>query len=175
MVGFNSDYIDEILCDDNSERAIDKIVEICRTSNENDFGYITNYLLKLISETNDPCIRNMVALIFMDLRFDDAVPTLIALINNPNNKNCRGTLIYALESLNCADQIKHIIYILFEGNYECKWNLYSLIQEKIGEMSTEDRQLCFDLIHNKKEELYENLNLLNDTEEIFSNFCNNVL
>ena len=56
-----------------------------------------------------------------------------------------------------------------------EWNIYSLIQEKIGEMNTEDRQLCFDLIRTKKEELYENLNLLNDTEEIFLNFSNNLV
>ena len=169
VVNVNLEYINALICDND----INMVVKICCDSNIENYKYITNYLLELINKTNNPLIRNTIALIFMDLKFNNAVPIIISLINNPKNKGVTGTLIYALEDLNCANFIKEIIHILFDGSYESKFNLYLLLKKKICDMNNDDIEFCLDTIQNSKMELCEDSDLIMDVKSVLENYTSN--
>ena len=64
-----------------------------------------DHLIKLI-ESEDPIVRNAAALKLKDLKDDRAIVPLLNSIFK--NRNFNGTMVYALESLNCE---KHFINI----------------------------------------------------------------
>ena len=170
-VSVNLEYINGLISDNN----IDMVVKICYGSNKENYKYITDYLLELINKTNNPLIINTIALIFMDLKFDNAVPIIVSLINNPKNKGVTGTLIYALEDLNCANDIKKIIHILFDGSYESKFNLYLLLKKKVRDMNNDDIEFCLNTIQNSKMELCEDSDLIMDVKSVLEYNSNNRL
>lgn len=95
------------------------------------------YLLSLLSSTDDTIIRNSAALALGDMRANEAVTALIKLINDPKNINKRGTLIYALQSLDCSKVIKDVVKIICDGNFECREMALQIIEE----MNLKDKPL----------------------------------
>lgn len=99
-----------------------------------------------------------------DLRCDEAIDALVDLINNPQNRNCRGTFIYALQELNCEKVLKNIVHVLFDGNLEVRYNMYELLLKKFNSMSENEKLECMDIFAREKERLEEEWELLEDVE-----------
>ena len=102
-------------------------------------------LIHELSETDDVCYRNTIAIILGDLGCDKAIDILLELILNSNNINCRGTLIYALRELNCEHKLSRLMHIIADGNYEVKWTIQELLLEKIESMNESDKSNCINI------------------------------
>src|SRR5689334_20446993 len=87
-----------------------------------------DYLVELLDQSN-PLIRNAVALTFMDNKFDDALEPLLQSITKKENKNARGTMVHALQELDCSKKLRELFDILFAaaGNVEVQVGILAVL------------------------------------------------
>lgn len=141
---------------------IDHVVEICNEMRGTEKDIVEDKLIQELRCTEEVCYRNTIAIILGDLGCDKAIDVLIELILDPRNKNCRGTFIYALEGLNCEHKLIQLMHILADSNYEVKWNMHTLLSEKIGVMSETDKRGCIDILKEDIDKLEEALGCMED-------------
>lgn len=144
--------------------AIDSIVEICRQMEIEELQRVKKDFIQELCNTDEIKHRNTIAMVLSDLQCDEAVDVLVDLINDPENKNCRGTFIYALQELNSEKVIKDLLHILFDGNLEVKCNMYDLFLKKFSSMSEDEKSECIDIIAREKKRIEEEWELLEDIE-----------
>lgn len=87
------------------------------------------YLLQTLRSTEDADIRNAIALALSDLQAHEAVAALLEIIKNPKHKGFTGTLLYALQNLDCKDYFLDFIHILGEGTFENSEMALGLIEK----------------------------------------------
>lgn len=138
-----------------NENQIDKMIQLFHEMDREEYQYVRDKLLEELGHTKNKKHRNTIAIVLGDLGCNEAVPIMVDLINMSENKNGIGTLLYALQSLDCEGKIKDILPILSDGNFEVKYNMYQLFLEKAGNMSREEQLECLDII--EKYELREEL------------------
>lgn len=148
-----------------NENQIDRIVELFNQMEECEYKNCKDKLIKEIRYTKEKKHRNTIAIVLGDLKCNEAITTIVDLINMPQNRNCIGTLIYALQELDCEKEIKKIVHVLFDGNLESKCNMYHLLLDKIHSMSKEDRLECLDMIEKEKCKLEEELDFIEDVRQ----------
>jgi hypothetical protein len=64
--------------------------------------------------------RNCAALAIRDAQWQEAVPALVEAILKPANARNRGTLVYALEVMDCSQHFSFLFRLALEGNLECR-------------------------------------------------------
>jgi hypothetical protein len=97
-----------------------------------------DYLVGLLDQSNSG-VRNAVALTFRDNEFNDALEPLLNSINRKENKGYNGTMVYALEKLNCGLKLKELFHILFDSNsYEVQNHILTILDEQIFEFTKAD-------------------------------------
>lgn len=144
---------------------IDSVVVLFMKMKKTQYKEMCNWLVEEMKATDDCCIRNTIAIILGDLRYNGAVDALIQLIQNPQNANSRGTLIYALKELKCEKNLTDLIDILLNGNFETKWNMHDLILKKRKLLSKKDRKKYKKEIKKKIKALEIELGLYYDLKE----------
>lgn len=122
--GMLSDNWDTIL------KSGDSLVKI---GNEEVFKFLINLL-----ESENVLIRNGAALALHDLENSEAVEPLLKSIFRPENKNHNGTMVYALENLNCENRLVDIFKILFYHEDEPKMSAYTILEEQIFKFNRDD-------------------------------------
>jgi len=90
---------------------------------------VTMYLIELLNQT-DSGIRNRAALALEQIKDNRAVEPLIKAIAKKENHNFNGTMVFALESLDCSNRIVDIFRILFEETYESKISANAILEEQ---------------------------------------------
>ena len=90
---------------------------------------ITCFLISLI-ELDNSKIRDIAAVALSDIKDNRAVEPLLKAIFKKENHNYNGTLVYALESLDCSKNLKDIFRILFYETFEAKIGAYSILTEQ---------------------------------------------
>lgn len=98
-----------------------------------------DYLLGLLDQPNS-LVRNAVALTFKENRFNDALDPLLKSITKEENKNARGTMVYALQTLNCSNKLKELFDILFTAtkNVEVQSGILTVLDEQEFEFTKND-------------------------------------
>ncbi len=91
-----------------------------------------------ILESENAWLRNSAALALRDIGDNRAVEPLFHAIQKPENANNRGTLVYALEELDCSQKLPELFDILFYARYEAKMSAATVLDEQIFEFSAED-------------------------------------
>lgn len=98
---------------------------------------VSEFLISLLKSEN-PLIRNKAALALKDRKENKALdPLLIAIFKNENH-NYNGTMVYALESLDCSKKLKEIFKILFYESYESKISAYEILCNQTFEFTKQD-------------------------------------
>ena len=144
---------------------IDKIVEYAQNLPQCNYNNFIEYLIKELECTQSGDCRNTIAYTIGVLKCNDAIPILVKLIFTPDLKNNRGSLIYALEDLDCGKWLEQLVPLLYEGNYEVRLNVYNLLQNKKREMPPEDIKKSIELLKKKIEEYEDVLDLLCDVHD----------
>ncbi|EHL72396.1 hypothetical protein HMPREF1032_03448 [Subdoligranulum sp. 4_3_54A2FAA] len=151
------------------ENQIDELVELCRKMPIEEQTVVLKQLEEKLATTTGACVRNTISLVLSKMHYNEAVNTIVQLINNAKNKNCRGTLVYALENLECQSYIKDLLYLLRDGNYETQYNTYRLLEKNIPKFSQAERGECLAKI----ESLFvgctnpDTIEVLNDSKNLF--------
>ncbi|MCP2045813.1 HEAT repeat domain-containing protein [Pontibacter sp. HSC-36F09] len=98
---------------------------------------VLTFLIQLLN-SKDPILRNCAALGLKDIKDNKAVEPLLDAIFKKENHNYNGTLVFALEDLDCSQKLKEIFKILFYESYEAKISAYAILSEQVFEFSEED-------------------------------------
>ena len=98
---------------------------------------VLDFLISLI-ELDNPDIRNRAALALEDIKDNRALEPLLIAIFKKENHNYNGTMVFALESLDCRHKFKEIFKILFFETYESKISVYAILSDQIFDFTEED-------------------------------------
>jgi hypothetical protein len=98
---------------------------------------IVDFLISLISLDNSG-IRNRAALALEEIKDNRAVQPLLDSIFKKENLNYNGTMVFALESLDCSKNFKDIFKILFYQGYEAKMSAYAILDEQEFDFNDND-------------------------------------
>ena len=154
----------EIMCDIENNN-YHKIVQMCKKLDIKEYEDTMSELINEMKNTNHVSHRNTIAIVLMDLKYNPAIEEMITLIENSKNSNCIGTLVYALQNLDCEKSIVRIFDLILKGNYEVRCNMYNLLECKIDKMDEADRKKCFEILQEEKAKTKETLELIEDIEE----------
>jgi hypothetical protein len=96
---------------------------------------ITDFLISLL-ELDDSGIRDRAALALEQIGDNKAVePLLKSIFKNPNYN---GTLVFALESLDCSKHLTDIFRILFSDAYEAKMSAIAILNTQTFDFTSQD-------------------------------------
>ncbi len=98
---------------------------------------VINFFISLIAEDNST-IRNRAALALRDIKDNRALEPLLKAIFKKKNHNYNGTMVYALETLDCSAKLKEIFKILFYQTWESKQSAYSILFAQIFTFTDND-------------------------------------
>lgn len=98
---------------------------------------VVDFLISLLSLENSG-IRNRAALALRDIGDNKAVKPLLKAIFKKENLNYNGTMVYALEALDCSKNLKEIFKILFYQGAEAKLSADTILSEQIFTFYRED-------------------------------------
>ena len=135
---------------------------------------VIDFLLNLLS-SNEMRIRNAAALAIRNLQDSKAIEPLLVSIFNPENKDYNGTMVYALQTLDCKNNLVDIFKILFYESYESKIVAYAILEEQTFEFSREELlkiKAMWGEIENNSNELYdkETMLMMKDAYEGFISY-----
>jgi hypothetical protein len=88
--------------------------------------------------SRDPRERNGVALVLREIGDSSAVPPLIEAINRPENRDNIGTLIYALQTMDCREHFWTLFRLMLNENYEQSCMSYYILQQQAFAVTPED-------------------------------------
>jgi hypothetical protein len=76
----------------------------------------------------------------MDNKFNDALEPLLRSITKEENRNARGTMVYALQELDCTDKLKELFDILFTAtkNAEVQTGILTVLDGQEFEFTKDD-------------------------------------
>jgi hypothetical protein len=89
-------------------------------------------------KSEDPKIRNKASLVLRDLGDQRAVAPLISAIVNADNSKSIGTMLYALEVMDCRELFLPLIRIAIGGNFEASAIALDLLHDKDFSVTDED-------------------------------------
>ena len=98
---------------------------------------VVDFLISLLLLDNSG-IRNRAALALEDIKDNRAVEPLLNAIFKKENHNYNGTLVYALESLDCSGKLKEIFRILIYETYEAKMVADTILSEQKFDFNDDD-------------------------------------
>ena len=78
----------------------------------------------------DGWVRNGAASVLREIADDRAVDPLVDAINVPENCNNRGSLVYALQTLDCRNYFLFLFGLVIEGNYEVRSLALMILEEQ---------------------------------------------
>jgi HEAT repeat protein len=81
-------------------------------------------------ESSDPAIRHDAAIELRDLGNNLAIEPLFKAIHKPENKNYRGTLVYALGGLDCSSHFLQIFDLALAESYEVRWGALTILNDQ---------------------------------------------
>lgn len=122
-----------------------KMIEEVGEKRDNEF---TSILIKHLSSTDSPILRNAIAIALADIKNQEAILPLINVLRHPKTEGSRGTLLYALESF---DIVPHIVTItdLLDDNFEVSRHSFQLISGVANNLTSAQKEICKQLIRDK--------------------------
>jgi len=107
-------------------------------------------LLRFFVVTKNHVIRNRIALIFSDTKYNKAIPFIIKKINDPNLFYNNGSLVYALENLEVKDYFIEFVKIVCEMEYEPRYQAYEIVRKLAPAISQEIRENALALLEERR-------------------------
>jgi len=93
-------------------------------------------------KSQEPAVRNQAAIAIMDSGDPNAVPFLIEAIECIENRQARGTLIYALSGFDCSGRFTQLFGWACQGGFEATCEALSIIRDQDIKPSEVDVALC---------------------------------
>ncbi|WP_293306880.1 hypothetical protein [Pedobacter sp. UBA5917] len=97
-------------------------------------------LLRIFNVVKSPNLRNHIAMLFSDLKYQEAVPALIAKITDHELFNNTGTLIFALYELEVKEYFTTMIKVVCEQEFEARLMALDIIEKYAQSISPEVKE-----------------------------------
>lgn len=152
------------ISENNSEELLRLIEIIGNEKNESALPI----LLDLFETTDDNILRNQIALALSDIGNPIVVEPIIKMIFNPKTQKSRGTLIYSLNSFECAQYITLFIKLLSDRSLEVSREAFSLIKSNYKTVTNLNKIDCLKSIEEEIEFVNDRLELLDEVYELMS-------
>jgi hypothetical protein len=122
---------------------------------------VIDFLILCIASDNRH-LRNRVAIALSHIKDNRALEPLLAAIFKKENHKRNGTMVYALESLDCSQNLKEIFKILFFEALESKISAHSILSKQLFDLKRKDlleiQQMWDDCkLHPEKCPLYDEI------------------
>lgn len=91
--------------------------------------------LIILLQSTDGRSRNRAAIVLRDIGDDLAIEPIVNAIGIPENCNNRGTLVYALQTLDCCYLFPLLFDLGIEGNYEVRSMALKILEEQDFEVT----------------------------------------
>ena len=130
-------------------------------ANKND-AMLTDYLLKQMELTEEPLIRNRIALTLSDMACQEVVEPIIKLLKDPKTLGFRGSLLYALAPLHYNEHIDLLIDLMITGNFEVSRQSYLLLEKIINDVTSNKKQEYKLKIKEHIEDMEDKIDFLTD-------------
>lgn len=98
---------------------------------------VVDFLISVL-KSPDALQRNSAALVLRDIGDNRAAESLWREILNPQNRNRRATMVYALERMDCSQKLPELFDLLFYGSYEARMYAGTILEEQDFEFSEAD-------------------------------------
>src|ERR1700744_6506230 len=95
-------------------------------------------LLNIFNFTRNAAIRDQIAIMFAETKFNEAIPFIINKINDKEVFNHTGTLVYSLLELDSKQYFNDLIRIICEQAYESKAMALTIVIKLIPLMQSTD-------------------------------------
>ena len=95
---------------------------------------VVDSLIPVLRST-DARVRNWAAHVLREIGDDRAVEPLVNAINVPENCNNRGSLVYALQTLDCRNHFQFLFDLAIEGNYEVRCMVLMIFEDQEFELT----------------------------------------
>lgn len=116
-------------------------------------------LLQFFIVTTDSLLRNQIAFMLSDLKFQKVVPFIIQKINQKELLGNNGSLVYALENLDVKDHFLAIVQMICDQEYESRLNAFGILQQYSNTISESSRIAALEILEKCKSTLK-----INDTQ-----------
>lgn len=107
-------------------------------------------LLRFFVVAKNNTIRNQIAFIFSDIKYNKAIPFIIEKINDKNLSHNNGSLVYALENLEVEDYFIEFVKMVCEMEYEPRYQAYEIVQKLTPLISREIRENALALLEERR-------------------------
>lgn len=110
-------------------------------------------LLRIFNICKNVLIRNHLALIFSDLSYTKAVPSILKKINERSSYNNNGTLVFSLENLATEKHFISFVKIICKQEYEARLMAYGILQKFNSTISNTNRKKALEILNTCKSDL----------------------
>jgi len=107
-------------------------------------------LLRFFVVTENHGIRNQIAFILSDVRYNKAIPYIIEKINDRKLSQNNGSLVYALENFDVKDYFIEIVSMVCELEYEPRYQAYEILRKYAPEISQEIREKALAMLEERR-------------------------
>lgn len=113
-------------------------------------------LLRIFNVVKSPNLRNHIAMLFSDLKYQEAVPALIAKITDEELFNNTGTLIFALYELEVKEYFITMIKVVCEQEFEARLMALDIIEKYAQSISPEVKEKSLIILKTHRTEKEKN-------------------
>jgi hypothetical protein len=113
-----------------AEPALDKLVAIASEE-------VLEFFLSFLNRT-DVLLASRASIGLHELGDSRAVAPLLAAILKKENENFRGTMVHALDTLDCSQLLPQLFDLLFYGSAEVKVGVESILSHQVFEFDSKD-------------------------------------
>ena len=100
--------------------------------------------LKILEMLEDPVARNALALSLGDARAPGLPGVLIRLIQRPELRDHRGTLVHVLGFYDCSDHLPLLVGLVADGNWEVAHEAFEII-DTLDAVDDDDAEIALAL------------------------------
>jgi HEAT repeat protein len=120
------DPLESAMHSEDSERLIDELrrVKTRRTPRRARIDRV----IRIIKDTEDPRVRNAAAIALADMRATKASTAILEVLERPDTRGHRGTLLYALQLLHAPVSVIVLVEIILQDSYEAREEALSLLR-----------------------------------------------
>lgn len=104
-------------------------------------------LLVLFEHTQNVALANRITVIFHDLYYHVAVPSILEKIHSPQYYNRNGTMVWALGNLNLKEHYQDLFKIICEQDYEARLMAHHIIVDRLPEIPEKDKIAALNILN----------------------------
>ena len=103
-------------------------------------------LLRFFVVTKNHGIRNQIAFIFSDIKYNSAIPFIIEKINDEKLSHHNGSLVFALENLDVKDYFIEFVKMVCDMEYEPRYQAFEILKKYVPVISSEIREKALTIL-----------------------------